>query len=167
MSAIVLIGPMGAGKTSIGKRVARALGEGFTDTDAAIVAAHGPIEEIFAAHGEPHFRELEAAAVRGSLAAGGVVALGGGSVLHPDTRAALAGHRVVYLTVTPERVASRIRGSRRPLLAGDDPLVRWNEVFRSRRALYESLADLTVDTSTGPLQDAVDAIVDWARGGQA
>ena len=88
--AIVLIGPMGAGKTSIGKRVAKQLGLRFADSDAAVVRAHGPIDRIFAEYGEPHFRELERAAVAEALRAGGVVALGGGAVLHPQTQRDLA-----------------------------------------------------------------------------
>jgi shikimate kinase len=163
MSALVLIGPMGAGKTSIGRRVAKALGLPFTDSDAAIVRAHGPIQAIFAASGEAHFRELEREAVRESLATGGVVALGGGAILHPQTREDLTAHRVVLLTVDPRTVAGRVRGSARPLLAGDDAVARWEEIYQSRRALYEAAADVVFDTSRGPLQGIVDAVVEWAR----
>ena len=80
-SAVVLIGPMGAGKTSVGKRVARRLGRPFIDSDKAIVAEHGPIPAIFAERGESGFRLLERAAVQRALATAGVVALGGGAVL--------------------------------------------------------------------------------------
>jgi len=162
MSALVLIGPMGAGKTSIGRRVAKALELPFTDTDAAIVRAHGPIEHIFATHGEPHFRLIERDAVREALESGGVVALGGGAILDPDTRDALAGHRVVLLTVGPETIASRIRDTTRPLLQGEDAVARWNEIYQARRDLYAEVADVTFDTSTGPLQDVVDAVAHWA-----
>ncbi|GAA3902806.1 shikimate kinase [Microbacterium invictum] len=162
--ALVLIGPMGAGKSSVGRRVAKALGTSFYDSDAAVVRAHGPIEAIFVDHGEEHFRELERDAVQTGLDQGGVVALGGGAILHPDTQAALAAHRVVLLTVSPRIVASRIGGTARPLLQDGDAVTRWNEVYASRRALYERLADVTFDTSTGPLQAVVDAIVTWARG---
>lgn len=162
--AIVLIGPMGAGKTSIGKRVARALGMPFSDSDAAVVRDHGPIEKLFADHGEAHFRALEREAVAACLGRGGVVALGGGAVLDPRTQRDLSGHRVVLLTVGPQTVASRIRGSRRPLLQGDDALARWHAVYAERRELYERLADVTFDTSSGPLQTIVDDITTWARG---
>lgn len=165
--ALVLIGPMGAGKSSVGRRVAKALGESFYDSDTAVVRAHGPIDRIFAEHGEPHFRSLERDAVRAGLDAGGVVALGGGAVLDPDTQSALAAHRVVLLTVAPHVVASRIRGTSRPLLQDGDAAQRWSEVYASRQALYERLADVTFDTSRGPLQDVVDAIVSWARGERA
>lgn len=169
--AIVLIGPMGAGKSSVGRRVAKALGMPFYDSDAAVVAAHGPIETIFAERGEAAFRALERDAVRAGLQRGGVVALGGGAVLDPDTQADLAGHRVVLLTVSPRVVAGRVGGTRRPLLQGageggeTDAVARWQQVFESRRALYERLADAVFDTSSGPLQDVVDRVAEWAGGG--
>ena len=159
---IVLIGPMGAGKTSVGRRVAKTLGRPFFDTDIAIVREHGPIPELFAQQGEAHFRALERAAVREGLATGGVVSLGGGAVLDADTRADLAEHRVVLLTVAPRVVAGRVRESARPLLQGEDPMARWTEIYEQRRPVYEELADLTIDTSSGPLQLVVDEIVAWA-----
>ena len=162
-SALVLIGPMGAGKTSIGRRVARALHRRFYDSDIAIVRAHGPIEDIFAEHGEEHFRALEREAVREGLATGGVVSVGGGAVLDPLTRSALAAHRVVLLTVEPRVVSGRIRDSARPLLREGDSLARWTEIMNARRPLYDELADATFDTSSGPLQDVVEAIVTWTR----
>jgi shikimate kinase len=162
--AIVLIGPMGAGKTSIGKRVARSLGVSFYDSDAAVVRDHGPIEELFRLHGEEHFRGLERSAVRACLERGGVVSLGGGAVLHPDTQRDLADHRVVLLAVGPQTIESRIRGTKRPLLQGDDALERWTALYEQRRPIYERLADVTFDTSTGPLQAIVDQIAAWARG---
>lgn len=158
--AIVLIGPMGAGKTSVGKRVAKRLALPFTDSDAVIAHEHGPITEIFARQGEQTFREWERRAVSTALATGGVVALGGGAVLHPDTQSDLAAHRVVLLTVAPHNVASRIRGGARPLLEGD-PVARWHEIYAQRRDVYERLADIVFDTSAGPLQDVVDALATW------
>lgn len=163
--AVVLIGPMGAGKSSIGKKLSRALGVPFTDSDGLVVREHGPIEDIFATHGESHFRELERRAVSAALELGGVVALGGGAVLHPETQRDIAAHRVVLLTVSEQTIASRLRGSVRPLLQGDDPVARWREVAESRRELYERLADARFDTSTGHIQDIVDAIAAWTREG--
>lgn len=161
--AVVLIGPMGAGKTSIGKKAARALGVPFFDTDIAIVRAHGPIEKLFVEHGEARFRTLEREAVREGLARGGIVSLGGGAVLHPDTRADLAEHRVILLTVAPNVVAGRVRDSARPLLQGSDAMARWSAILEERMPVYRSLADATFDTSSGPLQHIVDAIVEWIR----
>lgn len=161
--AIVLIGPMGAGKTSIGRRVARALERPFSDTDKIVVRDHGAIADLFAAHGEAHFRALERAAVRESLATGGVVALGGGSVLDAATRADLVDHDVVLLTVQPHVIASRIGGGARPLLAGEDPVERWTRIFEERRPVYEDVADVAFDTSSGPLADVVSRVVDWVR----
>ena len=161
--AIVLVGPMGAGKTSIGRRTAKALGVPFTDTDATIARAHGAIPQLFADHGEDHFRRLEREAVRAALETGGVISLGGGAVLDPDTRADLAAHRVVLLTVHPRIVAARLRDDSRPLLAGTDAMARWEDIYAARRPLYDEVADLEIDTSTGPLQAVVDAIVAWAR----
>ena len=164
-SAIVLVGPMGAGKTSIGKRVAKALEVGFVDTDASVVREHGAISDIFATHGEARFRELEREAVVHALASGGVVSLGGGSILDPDTRVDLRGHRVALLTVSPAIVAGRIGGGHRPLLAdeSEDPVARWHRILEERMPLYAEVADATFDTSHGPLSDVVDQIVAWAR----
>ena len=161
--AVVLIGPMGAGKTSIGKKAARALGMPFFDTDIAIVRTHGPIEQLFTEHGEEHFRALEREAVVEGLSRGGIVSLGGGAVLHPDTRADLAVHRVILLTVAPNVVAGRVRDSARPLLQGEDAMARWSTILEERLPLYRELADATFDTSSGPLQNIVDAVVAWVR----
>ncbi len=161
--AIVLIGPMGAGKTSVGRRVARALGTSFSDTDKIVVRDHGPIRDLFLAHGEAHFRDLERDAVVEALGRGGVVALGGGAVLDPLTRDRLAAHHVVLLTVAPNVVASRIHGEDRPLLGGEDPAERWRRIYEERRPIYEATADIAFDTSSGPLSRVVDDIVAWAR----
>ena len=84
-------------------------------------------------------------------------------MLDADTRADLADHRVVLLTVAPHIVASRIGGSDRPLLAGEDPLARWSRIYAERRPVYESVADVAFDTSSGPLAGVVAQIVDWIQ----
>lgn len=153
---------MGAGKSSVGKRVAKALGVPFTDTDRAIVRAHGPIPGIFAERGEPAFRALEADAVRAALTTGGVIAVGGGAVTHPDTRRALAGVRVVLLTVSAEAVAQRIAGSDRPLLANGG-IDAWKAITDERAATYAELAHVVVDTSRRPMSHVVEEVVAWLR----
>ncbi len=161
---LVLVGPMGAGKTSVGRRVAKLLGVGFIDTDRRIAAEHGPIPEIFADRGEAGFRRIEHDAVAAAVAAGGVISLGGGAVTTEQTRALLVQHPVVFLTVSPEAVAHRITGSARPLLAGeDDPLRRWSEIYGQRRGWYEEVADATFDTSRRPMQRIAEEIAAWRK----
>ena len=163
--ALVLVGPMGAGKTSIGRRVARELGLSFADTDAMITREHGPIADLFRTHGEEHFRMLERRAVERALTTGGVVSLGGGAVLDERTRTALSRHRVVFLSVSARTVARRIAGTSRPLLGGQtDPVAEWERIFTARRPLYEQVADVSFDTSRGPFVRIVEDVVAWARG---
>lgn len=160
---LVLVGPMGAGKTSVGRRVAKMLAVGFIDTDRRIAGEHGSIPEIFAQHGEAGFRDLERDAVAAALAEGGVVSLGGGAVATAHTRALLRRHPVAFLTVTADAVADRIRSGGRPLLAGEDPLVRWSEIYEQRRGWYEEVADVTFDTSRRPMQRIAEEIAAWRR----
>lgn len=159
---VVVIGPMGAGKSTVGKRVAKRLGVPFTDTDRVIAREHGPIPGIFADRGEPAFRELEAEAVRRALGTGGVIAVGGGAVTHAATRQALAGARIVLLTVSPEAVAERIAGSDRPLLASGG-IDAWQTILDERAATYAELAHTVVDTSRRPMSHVVDDVVRWLQ----
>lgn len=160
---LVLVGPMAAGKTSVGRRVARRLGVPFIDTDKRIVAEHGPIPEIFATRGEDSFRELERDAVVKALEDGGVVSLGGGAVTDEKTRRLLHTQPVVFLTVSEDAVADRLRGGNRPLLAGDDPVEKWKRIYAERRGWYEEVASITFDTSRRPMQRIADEIVAWRR----
>ena len=111
---LVLVGPMAAGKTSIGRRVARALELPFVDTDKRVVAEHGSIPSIFETHGEQHFRALERQAVAAALAEGGVISLGGGAVTDAGTRGLLREHPVVFLTVIPWPAGRRSSPSAEP-----------------------------------------------------
>ncbi|AYF99114.1 shikimate kinase [Protaetiibacter intestinalis] len=155
----VFVGPMGSGKTRIGKRVAAALGVPFTDTDKVIVAQHGPIAELFDTHGEPHFRALERDTVREALTGAGIVSLGGGAVLDASTRELLAAHRVVYLTITAEAVASRLGDGKRPLVRGG--IGDWQRIYDERKPVYESLASVTFDTSRLPYDRIAADVVTW------
>lgn len=157
---IVFIGPSGAGKSRLGKRVARLLGLPFADTDRMIIAEHGPIPQIFQQHGEAHFRSLERDAVLRGLQGDGILSLGGGAVLDPDTQHDLADHRVVYLTITPEAVARRLAGDTdRPLLRNgvDD----WVALNAPRWEIYEQLADATFDTSHRPNDELAKEVAAW------
>lgn len=160
---LVLVGPMAAGKTSVGRRVARRLRVPFIDTDKRIAAAHGPIPAIFADRGEPYFRDLEREAVAQALSEGGVISLGGGAVTDAGTRALLRQHPVVFLTVTEDAVADRLRGGSRPLLEADDPVERWKRIFAERKDWYEEVAVTTFDTSRRPMQKIADEIAAWRR----
>lgn len=161
---VVLVGPMASGKTSVGRTVAKMLEVPFRDTDKRLVSRHGPIPELFTTHGEAHFRMLEREVVAEMLTEDGVLSLGGGAVLDADTRRRLAPLPVVFLTVTPEAVATRIAGTNRPLLAGEeDPVERWARIFAERRALYAEVADATFDTSRAPMRRVAADIVTWLK----
>jgi shikimate kinase len=145
---VVLVGPPGSGKSTVGAALAARLGVGYRDTDADIVASAGkPIADIFVDDGEPHFRELEAEAVRAALAGHrGVLALGGGAVLRADTRALLAGQAVVFLEVGLADAVKRVGlDAPRPLLLGS-PRARWRELMEQRRPLYTEVARAVVAT---------------------
>lgn len=145
---VVLVGPPGAGKSTVGTIVAQHLGVGFRDTDADIESATGmDVAEIFVDLGEAHFRELESAAVRTCLDdADGVVALGGGAVVDPGTRTRLAGHQVVFLDVDLHDAVGRVGLSRdRPLLL-PSPRSQLKRLLDARRPLYEQVADITIRT---------------------
>lgn len=160
--AVVLIGPMGVGKSTVGRLLAERLGAGYRDTDEDIVAAEGrAIAEIFVDEGEDAFRALEKRAVATALAEHeGVVALGGGAVLDPDTRAALAGHRVIYLSMEVEEAVRRTGlNVARPLLAVN-PRKQWRELMEARRHLYEEVATAVVPTDGRTPEEVTQAALD-------
>jgi shikimate kinase len=145
---VVLVGPMGVGKSTVGQLLAERLGAVYRDTDDDIVAEQGrSIAEIFVDEGEPAFRAIEKAAVHRALAEHeGVLALGGGSILDADTRALLAGQRVVYLSMDVEEAVKRTGlNAARPLLAVN-PRKQWRELMEARRHLYEEVATAVVAT---------------------
>lgn len=156
MVALVLVGPMGVGKTTIGKKLAKSLGLPFVDTDARITEKFGRISEIFDRQGESHFREIEEECVINSLAENAVIATGGGAVLSEHTRAALASVFVVYLATDGRHMASRLQSGDRPLLKNG--VADWRRIYESRRHLYEQVADLTVDTSGKALASVITEI---------
>ncbi|GAP50174.1 shikimate kinase [Streptomyces azureus] len=159
---IVLVGPMGVGKSTVGQLLAERLGTGYRDTDDDIVAAQGrTIAEIFVEEGEPAFRAIEKQAVREALAGhDGVLALGGGAVLDPDTRALLAGQRVVYLSMDVEEAVKRTGlNAARPLLA-INPRKQWRELMDARRHVYEEVATVVVATDGRTPEEVTRAALD-------
>lgn len=144
----VLIGPPGAGKSTVGALLAERLGTEFAETDAMVEAVAGkPVSDIFISDGEPAFREMERAAVAQALAGhSGVVALGGGAPMDPASRDLLAGHRVVYLRTGFTAAVQRVGlDTPRPLLLRN-PRARMRELLAQRLPVYEALARITVDT---------------------
>ena len=144
----VLVGPPGAGKTTTGVTLAELLGVAFTDTDAVIERTAGKsIPDIFVDDGEAAFRALERTAVAETLESfDGVLALGGGAILDERTRAALAGHTVVFLSVELADAVKRVGlGAGRPLLS-INPRATLKHLMEQRRPLYAEVATHTVAT---------------------
>src|SRR5690606_41542054 len=109
------------------------------------------------------YMDLVRAAVRSSRGEGGVVWLGGGAVTSAETRELLRQHPVVFLTVSPEAVGDRIRSGNRPLLAGEDPVARWTQIYEQRRGWYEEVATTSVDTARRPMHRIAEEIAKWRR----
>lgn len=146
----VLVGLPGSGKSTIGRRLAKALGVGLLDTDVAIEQRTGrSIADIFATDGEQEFRRIEEDVVRAALADhDGVLSLGGGAVTSPGVRAALAGHTVVYLEISDAEGVRRTGGNTvRPLLAGPDRAEKYRALMAKRAPLYRRVATMRVDTN--------------------
>ncbi|MFI8362838.1 shikimate kinase [Streptomyces sp. NPDC085612] len=159
---VVLVGPMGSGKSTVGALLAERLGVPYRDTDADIVATQGrPISDIFVDEGEPYFRELERQAVAAAVAEhGGVLALGGGAVLDEGTRGLLAGLPVAYLSMDVEEAVRRVGlGAARPLLAVN-PRRQWRELMEARRPLYTEVARVVVPTDDRTPAEVAQAVLD-------
>lgn len=157
---VVLVGPMGAGKTTIGALLARRWGVSVRDTDADIVAAQGrEISDIFVDDGEAAFRALEREAVAVALAEhDGVLSLGGGAVLDPGTRELLAGHTVVFLRVGLTDAVKRVGlGTARPLLMGN-VRAQVKALLDERTPVYESVATHTVETDDRTPDEVADSV---------
>ena len=158
---VVLVGPPGAGKTTVGTILARRCAVDFRDTDHDIERAAGvPIAEIFVDQGEAAFRALEREAVRLAMAEHtGVVALGGGAVLSDETRRLLAAERVAFLDVRLSAAVDRVGLNRsRPLLAVN-PRAELQRMLTERRRFYEEVATFTVATDERTPAEVADEIV--------
>ncbi|WP_030459153.1 shikimate kinase [Kitasatospora sp. NRRL B-11411] len=160
--AVVLVGPPGSGKSTVGRVLAERLGLPFRDTDADIERTAGkPIPEIFVDEGEPHFRQLEREAVRAAVTGfPGVLALGGGAVMAEETRALLAPLPVVFLEVALGDAVKRVGlDAPRPLLAVN-PRARWRELMEARRPLYLEVATAVADTEGRTPEQVADAVLE-------
>ncbi|MGW5522332.1 shikimate kinase [Gordonia sp. NPDC003950] len=159
--AAVLIGFMGAGKSTVGKVLADRLGVDFIDTDTEIEHRVGQtIPEIFTGSGPIRFREIERDVVLDILENHrGIVALGGGAVTTPAVADGLAGHRVIHLRVGAESGFARVSGSDRPLLASAEPAARYRELLEQRADTYAGVATIEVDAAAGDPEQVADEIV--------
>lgn len=163
MPAAILIGPPGAGKSSVGKSLAQKLDLDFHDTDHLIEESVGvSVSEIFLDKGEAFFREKEKEIVTSEIQNfSGVLSLGGGSVMDPLTAEILAnsGHPIIFLDVSLSSAAPRIGFNRdRPLLVGN-PRAKWQELMNIRRPIYEKLATITVSTDSSTPSQVAQEIV--------
>ncbi|MFI2633738.1 shikimate kinase [Streptomyces collinus] len=159
---VVLVGPMGVGKSTVGQLLADRLGVSYRDTDDDIVAEQGrTIAEIFVDEGESAFRAIEKTAVHRALAEhDGILALGGGAILDAGTRALLAGQRVAYLSMDVEEAVKRTGlNAARPLLAVN-PRKQWRELMEARRHLYEEVATAVVATDGRTPEEVTEAALD-------
>lgn len=156
---IFLIGLMGAGKTTVGKILAKQLGKTFIDADHEIEARTGVrIPVIFEIEGEAGFRKREESVIADLVTRQDIVlGTGGGAVLSPINRKLLSSNGIViYLRGTPEQLYERTRHDRnRPLLQTEDPLAKLRELYRERDPLYREIADMVMDTGRQNVQSFV------------
>lgn len=166
MQAIVLMGPPGAGKSTVGKYLARETGYKLLDTDRLIEEAEGrSISEIFLADGENGFRKIEKEIVLKVLTEEDcIIALGGGSVLDADIQSALKRmNEVIFLDVSISNAAPRVGFNKeRPLLMGN-PRQQWLQLMEKRRGIYEHLAKRTISTDNRKAQDVAHEIVSYVK----
>lgn len=162
---IILIGPPGAGKSTVGKALAKKMNCTFADTDRLIEAEVGKkISEIFVESGEEIFRDHEARTVKNSLSNfDGVLALGGGAPINPESQKLLDETKstIVFLDVSLSQAANRVGFNReRPLLLVN-PRQQWQELMNTRRPIYEKLADVKISTDSVKPQEVAEQIVKW------
>lgn len=160
---VILIGPPGAGKSSIGMSLASRLKVGFSDTDKLIEKSSGKsVAQIFIEDGEVVFREMEREiCAKALLEEDGILALGGGAILAPETQALISASqgKIIFLDVTLKVAAPRIGFNRdRPLLLGN-PRQQWQSLMDARRPLYEELATLKYEVEDRSIKEIVEALL--------
>ncbi|NCV36249.1 MAG: shikimate kinase [Actinobacteria bacterium] len=143
---------MGAGKTTLGRKLAKLLDRKFVDTDRLVSASHGPITKIFETQGEDRFRALETKALKKALMTPGVIATGGGVVVTEENRELLTGIPTIFLDTNSDWVLARINLEKRPLLKADE-----------RLGYYRQLADETVVTANRPIRVVLEELESKAR----
>lgn len=158
---VVLVGMPGAGKSTIGRRIASALNLPIVDSDVLIEQGEGKAcGEVYAQLGEEAFRELEVGYVARALATGGVVSLGGGAVVSKQVRTLLQRHTVVWIDVTAEEGIRRTaEDASRPVLDGDDRQQRYRDLMEQREPLYREVSSFRVRTDERPPQRVVAEIL--------
>lgn len=170
MPRVTLIGYRGTGKSTVAARLAARLGLGWLDADAVLEERAGcPIAALIGGRGEAAFRDAEAEVLRDLLSDfTGVLATGGGVVLRPENRRLLraSGRPVVWLTAPPEVIRRRLAAdpltpSRRPALAGPDPLAEVEATIAAREPLYRATADIAFDTAAEPPEAVAERILEW------
>src|ERR687890_2496580 len=158
--SVAIVGYMGSGKTTLGRLLARAMSLEFVDLDRAIVKRAGKgIPEIFAEHGEKHFRDLEHRALLQALDGGTprVVACGGGTVVRPDNRTLLRDVTTVFLREDTEVLYQRTRGTERPLRAAS--LEEFELRYAERLPLYREVADIEVEADGRPAAKVAEEVL--------
>ncbi|MCF7822384.1 MAG: shikimate kinase [Mariprofundaceae bacterium] len=166
----ILIGLMGSGKSSIGRRLAKHFGIGLIDLDDYIVRKAGQsIPDIFSERGEEGFRDMESRALREVLGKPAVIATGGGAVLREENRELLKCHPpVIWLKASPEFLANRIDGdSNRPLIAAGGTLKKLQQLAEIRYPLYERCADFTLPRGDMTKREALHSILRFLAAWQA
>ena len=148
---------MGVGKTTIGRKLAKALKLPFVDTDNLITDEHGPIPAIFEERGEPEFRRLEENALEKAIREPAVVATGGGAVLSALTRKRLKSVTVFYLSTDGKHIASRLKNGNRPLI--QNGVEDWRRIYAERKPLYLEASDFQINTSGQPINASIQEII--------
>lgn len=148
---------MGVGKTTIGRKLAKALKLAFIDTDNLIADAHGPIPAIFEERGESTFRRLEEVALEEAIRQNAVVATGGGAVISELTRNRLKSVTVIYLSTDGKHIASRLKSGHRPLI--QNGVEDWRRIYAERKPIYQETADFEINTSGQPINVSIQEII--------